>query len=130
MVDYEIEFTARYGDSDAMGHVNNAVYSTYMEHAAAALFAELLDVPIDEVPLAVVRVEIDFDRQIEICDTVTSAVTVTEIGETSIVFDHELSVDGATVASARAVRVALDDDREGAIPVPDEWRDRLEAYRT
>ncbi|WP_254533163.1 acyl-CoA thioesterase [Natrinema gelatinilyticum] len=129
MSDYEMELTARYGDSDAMGHINNAVYSTYMEHAATAMFGELLDVQIDEVPLAIVRLELNFERQIEICDTVTSAVTVTEVGEKSIVFDHELSVDGVTVATAKAVRVALDDDREGAIPVPDEWRERLESNR-
>jgi acyl-CoA thioester hydrolase len=129
MADYETEMTTRYRDSDAMGHVNNAVYSSFMEHAATSFVAELLDVPIDDVPLAIVSLELDFERQIEIGDEVTSAVSIAEIGDRSLTFEHELRVDGATAASATAVRVAMDDDREGAMPVPDEWRDRLAAYR-
>lgn len=129
MADYQTDITTRYRDSDAMGHVNNAVYSSFMEHAATEFIAELLDVPVDDVPLVIVHLELDFERQIEIGDVVTSAVSIVELGDRSLTFDHELRVDGAAAASATAVRVAVDDDREGAVAISEEWRERLAAYR-
>lgn len=69
-------------------HVNNAVYSSYFEHRAKAFFADLLD-----VPLAIVHLEVDLREQIELGETVMSAVSVTDVGETSFTFDHELRVD-------------------------------------
>ena len=129
MADYEVDISTRYRDSDAMGHVNNAVYSSFMEHAATEFFGTLLDVPTTAVPLAIVRLELDFEGQIEVGATVTSAVSVDNVGETSSVFDHELRVDDHVVASATAVRVAMDETREGAIPIPDEWQERLSSYR-
>lgn len=85
--------------------------------------ATWLDVPHQKVPLTIVSLDLDFERQIEAGDAVTSAVSVTDVDETSLVFDHELRVDGAVVVTVTVVQVAMDDDQEGAIPVLDEWRD-------
>ena len=38
-----VPICARFRDSDAMGHVNNAVYLTYFEEARAAYFREVVD---------------------------------------------------------------------------------------
>lgn len=130
MADYETVISTRYRDTDAMGHVNNAVYASFVEHAAIEFFATLLDGSIKAVPLALVHLDLDFEGQVEVGDAVTSAVTVTEVGETSLTFDHELRVEERVVARATAVRVAMDDEREGAIRVPDGWRERLSSHRS
>ncbi len=51
--------TVRFSDVDSFGHVNNAVYSTYLEQARLAWFGgEVGEMPLRDVILA--RTEIDF----------------------------------------------------------------------
>jgi acyl-CoA thioester hydrolase len=58
---HETDIEVRFRDTDAMGHVNNAVYLTYVEMARQAyLHAAAPDVRYDAVPFVVGRIEIDF----------------------------------------------------------------------
>ena len=49
--------TVRFRDCDAMGHVNNAVYSTYLEEARIGVLGDLID-------FILARVEIDFRSEL------------------------------------------------------------------
>ena len=49
--------TVRFRDCDAMGHVNNAVYSTYLEEARIGVLGALHD-------FILARVEIDFRSEL------------------------------------------------------------------
>ena len=54
-----VTIDVRYRDIDAMGHVNNAVYATYLETARAALFAERLDIALTTAPTLLTSLQID-----------------------------------------------------------------------
>jgi acyl-CoA thioesterase FadM len=64
--------TVRFRDLDGMGHVNNAVFSTYLEQARLAWFGETTVLPLQDVILA--RTEIDFRSPVAWGETVEIGV--------------------------------------------------------
>lgn len=130
MTDYSfsVDVDVRFRDIDAMGHVNNAVYATYMEEARTAYFDAVLDTSLAAVNSALANLELDFRRPVELGDEVTVAVRVPELGTSSIPMEYEIRADGAVAAVGEAVQVTLDDETGESRPIPDEWREQIEAY--
>ena len=106
--------TVRFSDLDGMGHVNNAVYSTYLEQARLAWFgADQLGTD-DELPLRDVilaRTEIDFRSPVAWGETVEIGVRPSRLGTKSFELEYELRSDGRTVAEAKSVLVGYDYER-------------------
>jgi acyl-CoA thioester hydrolase len=113
----------RFRDLDGMGHVNNAVFSTYLEQARLAWFGETTVLPLQDVILA--RTEIDFRSPVAWGETVEIGVRRSRLGTKSFELEYELRSDGRTVAEARSVLVGYDYERGESIPIPDRWRKRL-----
>ena len=116
--------TVRFRDVDAMGHVNNAVFATYLEQARIAYLSPN-GAQVEDMILA--RLEIDFRSPAELGETIEIAVTPTRIGTKSFDLDYVLRVDGEVVAEAKSVQVAYDYDRREPIPLPTGWREKLTA---
>ena len=108
----------RFRDCDAMGHVNNAVYSTYLEEARIGVLGGL-----SEFILA--RMEIDFRAELRAGEEVEIGTRCARIGTKSFELEHELRAGDRVVAAARSVLVAYDYERGESVPVPDELRARL-----
>ena len=116
----------RFRDLDPMGHVNNAVFLTYLEQARVSFFAELGAVTsLDEMNMILARVEIDFKAPVRLGQEVEISVRAGRFGTKSFDLEYELRVDGALVAQAASVQVAYDYERGEPVPVPSEWRERL-----
>ena len=113
----------RFRDIDGLGHVNNAVFLTYIEQARAAYFFEAgLIKSLDELQVIIARVEIDFRSPVEYGETVEVEVRPARLGTTSFDFEYTLRVDGRVVAEARSVQVAFDYETREPMPVPEAWR--------
>jgi acyl-CoA thioester hydrolase len=111
-----------------MGHVNNAVFLTYVESARVAFLQHLGAAPtLDELGIIVARIEIDFRAPIRFGDEVEVTAQVSRFGDKSFDLDHELSVAGEVVAEAKTVLVTFDYSRREPVPIPDEWREKLAA---
>jgi acyl-CoA thioester hydrolase len=126
------EFThveqVRFRDLDPMGHVNNAVFLTYIEQARVAFFAAVdAATELEEMSLIIARVEIDFKAPVRLGHEVEIAVRASRFGTKSFDFDYVLRVDGEIVAEAKSVQVAYDYERRQTMPLPQEWRERLTA---
>jgi acyl-CoA thioester hydrolase len=116
----------RFRDLDPMGHVNNAVFLTYLEQARIAFFEQQgVSVALDDMNMIVARVEIDFRAPVRLGQAVEVAVSATRFGTKSFDLEYELTVDGETVAEAKTVQVAYDYRRREPVAIPAEWRDRL-----
>jgi len=116
----------RFRDLDPMGHVNNAVFLTYLEQARISFFAELGAVTsLDEMNMILARVEIDFKAPVRLGQEVEISVRAGRFGTKSFDLEYELRVDGALVAQATSVQVAYDYERGEPVPVPSEWREKL-----
>jgi acyl-CoA thioester hydrolase len=116
----------RFRDLDPMGHVNNAVFLTYLEQARIVFFEQQgLSVALADMNLVIARVEIDFRAPVRLGQEVEVAIRAARLGTKSFDFDYELTVDGEIVAEAKSVQVAYDYGRGEPVPLPEEWREKL-----
>ena len=79
--------TVRFRDCDAMGHVNNAVYSTYLEEARIGVLGGLND-------FILARVEIDFRSELRMGEEVEVRTRCPRIGTKSFDLEHVIAADG------------------------------------
>jgi acyl-CoA thioester hydrolase len=118
----------RFRDLDPMGHVNNAVFLTYLEQARVALFSELdVATRLEEMNMIVARVEIDFKAPVRLGQEVEISVRASRFGTKSFDLDYELRVESELVAEAKSVQVAYDYDRREPVALPAAWREKLTA---
>ncbi|QLG47603.2 acyl-CoA thioesterase [Natrinema halophilum] len=123
---FETSVTVRIRDLDSMGHVNNAVYATYLEQARNDYFREVLGVSLSEMDSVLASLELDYARSIEAKDDVTVSITITEIGSASLSMAYEIRANGEQAATARTVQVHTDPENGGSRPIPSSWRLRIE----
>jgi acyl-CoA thioester hydrolase len=113
----------RFRDTDGMGHVNNAVFSTYLEQARLAWFGTDEKNPLADVILA--RTEIDFRSPVRSGEVVEIGVRPVRLGNKSFELEYELRANGRVVAEARSVLVGYDYERAESTTIPERWRRRL-----
>jgi acyl-CoA thioester hydrolase len=118
----------RFRDLDPMGHVNNAVFLTYIESARVAFLQHLgAATNLEDMSIIVARIEIDFRAPVGFGEEVQISVHASRFGGKSFDLDYELRVGDTVVAEARSVLVAYDYGKGQAIELPDEWREKLAA---
>ena len=121
----------RFSDTDALGHVNNAVYLSYLESARVDYLRELLGArKIEELGVIIARVEIDYKSPAFHHETLRVGCRVEEIGGSSIRMDYRVEdkETGRLVALAKSVLVAYDYAAARVVRVRDEWREKMEAF--
>lgn len=99
---YTTPITVRWRDLDAFGHVNNAVYASYLEMARSAFWRDHFGCqdPFG-IPFVIARMEIDFKRALKLFDPVRVGLRPSSVGRTS--FDLEYGVFSGDVLCAAAV---------------------------
>jgi acyl-CoA thioester hydrolase len=112
----------RFRDCDALGHVNNAVYSTFLEEARIDVLGGLGDV-------ILARVEIDFRSELRAGERIEVGTRCSRIGTKSLELEHEIRSDGRIAAQAKSVLVGYDYERGESVPLPEELKRRLTAGR-
>jgi acyl-CoA thioester hydrolase len=110
----------RFRDCDAMGHVNNAVYSTYLEQARIAILGGL-------EPFILARVEIDFRAELRAGEEVDVRSRCSHVGTKSFTLEHELWAGERLVAAAKSVLVGYDYETGASVPLTENQRRRLAA---
>ena len=120
----------RFRDIDVMGHVNNAVFLTYLEEARFAFLRHLqLVEAVEEPGMILARAEIDF-RSPARGDEVHVGVRASRLGTKSFDLEYEVRADDRTLAEARTVQVAYDYEQQRPTALPERWRERLAAQPT
>jgi acyl-CoA thioester hydrolase len=109
---HEKRIEIRWSDMDVYGHVNNAVYLTYLEEVRDEWLGGRLGDPGEVWNWVLAHVEIDFRRELALADDVAVAsCRLHRIGNSSITTHEEVrSLDGELAAEAKAVLVARDRD--------------------
>jgi acyl-CoA thioester hydrolase len=124
---YAIE--VRFRDLDALGHVNNAVYLTYLESARIAYWMALTGNPdMKRLDMILARVEVDYRSPVHYGEHLDISVWCSHVGRTSFVLEFRISErkTGRLVAEARKVLVHYDHDAGKSSVLPPELRKRLE----
>jgi acyl-CoA thioester hydrolase len=97
----------RYGDIDAMGHLNNAVYVQYLETSRVLLMREL-GVRDEDDHSVIARLELDYRREVRWGQRVEVENLIERVGRSSWTVVSRLTADGVPCAYARTVQVRVD----------------------
>ena len=125
------ELRPRFRDTDAMGHINNAVYVTYLEVARQEYWRDFSrDQDYRRVPFILAGVKIDFRSEALVSERLAIGIRCDWIGTKSFAFGYEIRepVSGRVVVEATSVQVCYDYAAKRSMHVPDELRRRLEHY--
>jgi acyl-CoA thioester hydrolase len=118
----ELEVQLRFGDTDALGHVNNAAYATFAELGRIALMRSVSWA--DGGPI-LARLAIDFHAQVRLGSRVVVTTDVTGIRRSSITLHQEIYADDVKAATVSSVVVWFDYDAQRSVRVPDHVREAL-----
>ena len=134
------EVEVRLSDTDAMGHVNNARYNTYVEIARVAYYEQVTGNALAigahgaEEGMILAEIRMTYRSPAFYGETLTVESRVERIGRSSFGMVHRITAPQSRYGPARLVAVAdsvlvsYDYREESPIPVPDEWRVAMEAY--
>ena len=122
----------RWDDLDAFGHINNAVYLTYVQEARAD-FTWFSRQSVGKSPLladmVVARAEVDYiepiyDGGMEI----DCQIWITRIGNASFEMEYEIIHKGVIRARVKTTQVAVSVETKRSRPLSDEEREFLAEY--
>ncbi len=115
---HETVHRLRFSDNDSVGHVNNAVYAVMFEAGrtelmdAAALFER--GGPLSAV---IVRLEIDFRREMSWPGEVTISSAVSRFGAKSFDIRQRIAKGGVVTAEGVSVIALIDRETRRAVPL-------------
>ncbi len=115
----------RFNDTDALGHVNNAVFAVMLGQGGPELALEA-GLPIRGAgqSLVIVRLELDFVREMGWPGDVRVETELVRLGGRSFTLGQRLVHGGDVCARAQTVLVVLDRETGKGAPI-DPWRERL-----
>ncbi|ALV28728.1 acyl-CoA thioesterase [Pannonibacter phragmitetus] len=121
----------RYGDTDRQGHVNNAVFSTFLETGRVeALYgagASQQGLEEEGAAFVIARLELDFLAEVTWPGTVVTGTRVKAVGRSSITLEQALFQNGACVARAVSVVVQMDEATRKSRPLSQQTAARFAA---
>ena len=126
----------RYGDLDPQGHVNNAKHLTYFEQARVQYMIELdlfvKDQSFMEIGVILADVHITYLEPIYFGQEIKIGVRAAKLGTKSMTWEQNI-VDistGKELAMGEVVLVTYNYKEEKTIPIPEEWRDKINQFES
>jgi acyl-CoA thioester hydrolase len=125
---HEDRIRIRWRDTDAYGHVNNAVYLNYLEEVRDAFVQKVLGPVTDTWDFVLARVAIDFRNELTQDDgEVVVRCRLESVGRASLRTREEIAkLDGTISAESESVVVARDRASGRSRPLSDDERAALE----
>jgi acyl-CoA thioester hydrolase len=135
---HTVEIDVRFADTDAMGHVNNAVYLTYCEMARIRYWTDVTGEPIapgheGAESLILAEARITYRAPVFHGERVTVETRATRLGRASFVLEHRLTArlpeeDPRLVATSESVMVRYDYASERPTPLGPAFAAAIERF--
>jgi acyl-CoA thioester hydrolase len=130
---YYHPITVRYSDLDPQGHVNNAVYLTYVESARLGYYGATGIWQGDSGSLTgmvVAHLDIDYLASVTLGMALRVGIGLVRIGNKSLTlaFQIEALPDRRIMARGTSVMVAFDNAAQKSRPFPPDWREKIRRY--
>ena len=124
-----LRFPIRWGDMDALGHVNNTLYLRYFEEVRVS-WAERIGMPLrhDGEGMILAKASVTFKKPVDYPANVVVELLAGSIGRSSFTLLNTLTVEGETEPSAtgECVTVWYDYVNIKSVPMPARLRAILE----
>jgi acyl-CoA thioester hydrolase len=128
---YRHRLAVRFRDCDAMGHVNHAVYFTYLEQCRLTFWRELTGTPSPHTRVIIARAECDYRAPAHFGDELDVSLNVAAIGRSSFTLVYEIAraADARLVANGKTVMVSYDYAASQTVELPAATRELLEQVK-
>ena len=118
---FHVNIQTRWRDLDAFGHVNNAVFATYIETARGTLFKRW-SLPFDGTgkSLIVASMTINYLKQLKHPSNIIVGLKINKVGNTSFNIESYIFNERDTknpIATSNVVIVCFDFDNQKPVPV-------------
>jgi acyl-CoA thioester hydrolase len=137
---HAVDIEVRFADTDAMGHVNNAVYLTYCEMARIRYWTDVTGEPVSAghegaESLILAEARITYRAPVFHSETVTVETRATHIGRSSFTLEHRLTAcapggSPRLVATSDWVMVRYDYEADRSAPLGPESIDAIETFES
>ena len=123
--------SVRYNDTDRQGHVNNAVFVTFLEAGRVFLLYNPKERALtpEGTSFVLANLVLNFRAEIFWPSEVRIGTTVSRIGNSSVTFSQALFVGDNCAATAQTVLVLMDDATRKSRSLPDQTRQELKKWR-
>jgi acyl-CoA thioester hydrolase len=130
----------RFGDTDAMGHINNSRFLTFLESARIAYWEAITEEPFAlvthgaEESMILAEVRVTFRSPSYFGEVLTVESRIGRVGRTSFTLEHRITAGDSErgrarlVATADGVQVLYDYATERPRAIPDDVVARIEAF--
>jgi acyl-CoA thioester hydrolase len=135
---HRVSIEVRFADTDAMGHVNNAVYLTYCEMARIRYWSDVTGEPVaagheGAESLILAEARITYRAPVFHTELVTVETRATRVGRSSFTLEHRLTAcppggSPRLVAVSDSVMVRYDYTVGHAAELDDRFVDAMEAF--
>jgi acyl-CoA thioester hydrolase len=125
---YTTNVTPRFGDIDALLHINNMVPGGWFELARnkiIKMFNPAMEIKREVFPLVLVHTDYDFVGQLYYNNDVEIRTWISHIGTKSFTVHHEAWQQDRLCVKGNAVVVHYDFNTEESIPIPEDKKQLL-----
>ena len=119
----------RYGDTDRQGHVNNAVFATFLETGRCEfLYNPDNNLLLNDTSYVIARLDLHFVGEINWPGRVDIGTGVRKVGNSSLTLHQAVFQDGTCVCQADSVIVQMHNETRKSHPLSDQARDFFTAH--
>ena len=126
-----VDIPVRFRDTDALGHVNNAVYLSYLETARVRYWTQLTGkFRWQDCDFVVARIEIDYRSTCTVGEELRVWIRTAALGRSSFTCEYRIEerATGRLVAEARSVQAFYDYAKRKVKRMDAGMREKIEAF--
>ena len=129
---HALSIQATLRDTDALGHVNNAVYVNWFEEVRTSYVCTRRGFQtMDQVDFILASTTAHFRAPVYMLEPIEMRCVPVRLGRTSwdLAYEGRSAKDGRLVVEGTSTQVQYDYMKHEPVPIPDGWRALLEADR-
>ena len=123
---HRTDIQVRFGDSDALGHINNASIASYAEVGRLDFVQRAVGKAVGTIILA--SLHLDFRRQIDLRDRVHVETWISAVGRSSVTLAQVIYANDERAADVKSVIVYFDYATNQSREIPSDIREMLAPF--
>ena len=120
----------RFSDVDSFMHVNNIWQQSYFDMGKTDFYTKVLGITgvFDKLRIITASTHTDYFGQVRLTDDIVVVTDVSRLGNKSMTLHQRIMCGDMCLTESSSVMVAFDFETQQTVPMPDEWRIKLEEY--
>lgn len=120
----------RFSDVDSFMHVNNIWQQSYFDMGKTDFYTQVLGITgvFDKLRIITASTHTDYLGQVRLVDDIVVVTDVSHIGNKSMTLHQRILSGDRCLTESSSVMVAFDFELQQTVPMPEEWRVKLQEY--